>query len=55
VIRLDTPFEIQTTLETHCGTVSGPFDITDVPEPVSMALIGGGLVVLAAIKRRKRL
>jgi PEP-CTERM motif len=48
-------FEIQPTLETHGGTVSGPFDITHVPEPVSMALIGGGLVVLAAIKRRKHL
>jgi hypothetical protein len=35
------------------STYSGTFDIT-VPEPVSMALIGGGLIALAAIKRRKR-
>ena len=36
------------------STYSGTFDITAVPEPVSMALIGGGLIALAAIKRRKR-
>jgi hypothetical protein len=58
-IQLDTPFDIRTALETPGGSVTpdafhGTFDITDVPEPVSMALIGGGLIVLAAIKRRKR-
>ena len=36
------------------STYSGTFDITAVPEPVSMALIGGGLIALAALKRRKR-
>ena len=54
-----TPFDIQTTIQgggsTSSNSFSGEFDITDVPEPVSMALIGGGLIALAAIKRRKRL
>lgn len=36
------------------STFSGEFDVTDVPEPVSMALIGGGFLALAALKRRKR-
>src|ERR1035438_1736814 len=36
------------------STYSGTFDLTAVPEPVSMALIGGGLIALAAMKRRKR-
>ena len=36
------------------STYSGTFNITAVPEPVSMALIGGGLIALAALKRRKR-
>ena len=33
---------------------SGSFFATTVPEPVSMALIGGGLLALAVIRRRKR-
>jgi hypothetical protein len=33
---------------------SGSFFATTVPEPVSMALIGGGLLALAMIRRRKR-
>lgn len=36
------------------STYSGTFNISAVPEPVSMALIGGGLIALAALKRRKR-
>jgi hypothetical protein len=36
------------------STYSGTFDITSVPEPFSMALIGGGLIALAAIRRRKQ-
>jgi len=34
------------------SSFSGQFDAA--PEPVSMALIGGGLLALAALKRRKR-
>ena len=52
-----TPLQIETTINTAGGTLrssfSGEFDV-GVPEPVSMALIGGGLMALAAIKRRKR-
>ena len=33
---------------------SGSFFVSTVPEPVSMALIGGGLLALAVIRRRKR-
>lgn len=33
---------------------SGSFFASTVPEPVSMALIGGGLLALAVIRRRKR-
>jgi hypothetical protein len=36
------------------SSFSGEFDVTNVPEPVSMSLIGGGLIALAAIRRRKR-
>ena len=35
------------------SSFSGEFNV-GVPEPVSMALIGGGLIVLATIKRRKQ-
>jgi hypothetical protein len=57
-INGQTPLQIETTINTAGGTIrssfSGEFDVTTVPEPVSMALIGGGLMALAAIKRRKR-
>ena len=50
--------ESPATIEAGGGAISesfsGKFDITPVPEPVSMALIGGGLLALAGIKRRKR-
>jgi hypothetical protein len=36
------------------STFSGHFDLTTVPEPVSMALIGGGLMALALLRRRSR-
>jgi hypothetical protein len=35
------------------SSYSGEFNVT-VPEPASMAFIGGGLIALACIKRRKR-
>jgi hypothetical protein len=50
--------ESPATIEAGGGAISesfsGKFDITPVPEPVSVALIGGGLLALAGIKRRKR-
>jgi hypothetical protein len=51
------PSQIETTIVTGGSIVSsfsGEFDATPMPEPVSMALIGGGLIALAAIRRRKR-
>jgi hypothetical protein len=36
------------------NTVSGTFTLGTVPEPVSMALIGGGLVALAFLRRHRR-
>lgn len=50
------PAAIETTINGGghiSSSFSGEFDI-GAPEPVSMALIGGGLIGLAAIKRRKR-
>jgi hypothetical protein len=56
-----TPSEIQTAATTGTGavtagsTVSGQFIVTaGTPEPVSMALIGGGLIGLALLRRRRR-
>jgi hypothetical protein len=50
-----TPLDLQDTINTG-GTIqssfSGEFNV-GVPEPVSAFLIGGGLIALAAIKRRK--
>jgi hypothetical protein len=51
------PFAIQTTINgggSIQSSFSGEFDVTSTPEPVSLALIGGGLLALAVIKRRKR-
>jgi hypothetical protein len=57
-INGQTPSQIQAIILTPGGSIhdtfSGGFDVSPVPEPVSMALIGGGLLALAAIKRRKR-
>jgi hypothetical protein len=39
---------------TISSAFSGGFNVNAVPEPFSMALLGGGLLALAAIKRRKR-
>jgi hypothetical protein len=36
------------------STVAGQFTLAAVPEPVSMALIGGGLMALALLRRRRR-
>jgi hypothetical protein len=51
----DTPAYIQT-LEQGGGFIMSSFSgqFTLAPEPVSMSLIGGGLLALAALKRRKR-
>jgi hypothetical protein len=53
----ETPAQIEATEEADgfvASSFAGEFNITPVPEPVSMALVGGGLLALAAIKRRKR-
>jgi PEP-CTERM motif len=52
-----TPSQVQAAINapgTITSTFSGTFNVSPVPEPVSMALIGGGLIALAAFKRRKR-
>src|ERR1035437_946290 len=47
-VNNQTPLQIQTTINTAGGTIrssfSGEFDVTAVPEPVSLSLIGGGLM-----------
>ena len=52
-----TPLQLETIINTRGGSIqssfSGEFNV-GVPEPVSMALLGGGLLALAFIKRRKR-
>ena len=35
------------------SSFSGEFDVIPLPEPVTMGLIGAGLVAIAAIKRRR--
>jgi hypothetical protein len=55
-INGQSPLAIYDTISTGgsiSSTFSGEFD-AGVPEPVSMVLIGGGLLALAVIKRRKR-
>jgi len=54
-INGQTPLQIRNTTiggGSISSTFSGEFDVV-VPEPMTMALIGGGLIALAAIKRRK--
>lgn len=54
-INGQTPLQIRNTTVgggSISSTFSGEFDVV-VPEPVTMALIGGGLIALAAIKRRR--
>jgi hypothetical protein len=55
-INNESPLQIEAIINSG-GTIrssfSGEFDVT-VPEPVSLLLIGGGLMALAVIKRRKR-
>jgi hypothetical protein len=53
----ETPAQIQISEQTGGAIISGfsgYFTVSPVPEPVSMSLIGGGLLALAALKRRKR-
>ena len=55
-INGSTPLDIQNTIlagRSITSTYSGEFDLTTVPEPASTALIGGGLIALASLKRRK--
>jgi hypothetical protein len=53
-----TPAQIQATILTSGGSItstfSGEFTSSAIPEPVSMALIGGGLITLALLRRRQR-
>ena len=52
----ETPAQIQSTIlagGSITNTFSGTFDAV-APEPLSMAMIGGGLILLAGIKRQKR-
>ena len=54
-INGQTPLQIRNTIVAGgsiSSTYSGEFDVV-VPEPVSLVLIGAGLIALAAIKRRK--
>jgi hypothetical protein len=54
-INGQTPLQIRNTVVgggSITSTFSGEFDVV-VPEPVSLVLIGAGLIALAAIKRRK--
>jgi hypothetical protein len=56
-INGEAPAAIQTTISgggSIQSSFSGEFDVTNVPEPISMALIGGGLIALACMRRRQR-
>jgi hypothetical protein len=53
-----TPAQIEAIIKGPPGgsissTFSGEFDVTPLPEPVTMGLIGGGLIALAAMKKRR--
>jgi hypothetical protein len=55
-----TPFAVQQAILAPGGSITATFSFdgqasagTSTPEPVSMALIGGGLIALASLRRRK--
>jgi hypothetical protein len=53
----ETPSQIQVNElagRTIVSPFSGGFSVDAIPEPVSMALLGGGLLALAVIKKRQR-
>ncbi len=55
-INGQTPLQIRNTTVAGgsiSSTFSGEFDLHPVPEPVTMALFGGGLIALAAFKKRR--
>jgi hypothetical protein len=43
-----------TTLGSFVGTVSGDFSANAIPEPVSLAILGTGLLGLAFVRRARQ-
>lgn len=57
-VNSKSPFDIETLIESGgfiTSSFSGEFDVSaDSPEPMSMALLGGGLVFLGMMRRHRR-